>query len=101
MEFPENVVAIIKSDIPRDRDRSSPTAKLIQDKRTEAMRLFVFEFWEKHKNCINNFKLLRERANTKNGAIVIHLSGLDLCKTYRLQCFFRTVVYGITGSCDA
>ena len=83
MEFPENVEAIIKSYIPRDRDRSSPTAKLIRDKRTEAMRLFVFDFLETHKHCINSFKLLRERANTNNGAIIIHLSGLDLCKAYR------------------
>ena len=85
MEFPENVVAMIKSYIPRDRDRSSPTAKLIQDKRTEAMRLFVFGFLETHSHCINSFKLLRESANTNNGAIIIHLSGLDLRKAYRLQ----------------
>ena len=85
MELPDHVMHNVREYIPRDRERSSPTAKIIKEMVEEAERRLITELIHMSNMKINEFRVSVDRGDSCNIVLGLELKGVRLDEGLRHQ----------------
>ena len=85
MELPVHIMHSVREYIPRDSERSSPTAKIVKEMVEEAERRLITELIHMSNMKITDFRVSVDRGDSCNIVLGLELRGVRLDEGLRHQ----------------